>query len=533
VLAALLGAVGLLLALGCANAAGLLSTRSSRRRAELALRRCLGAGAWRIVHQQLIEGVLLAGLAGTAGTLIGYLGVSWLWPLRPAALSRFPDVPFDGVVLLFAAVVALVAGVVFTLIGASRLPAPDELVHAPGPMSFARSGPCKRHLVPALEIAVTVVLLFAAGLLARSVVELRRVDLGFDPADQLTFRVALSTQRFPEATERTRLAHLIEEEIGALEGVNAVGGSSHLPFDDVPNWSSPAAPEGTPDAELEAHYVDHRSVTPGFLAALGARLVDGRVFELNDSRRDGDVVVIDRALADRHWPDQPAVGRTLIVTQYRDGEFVPIPATVIGVVETMRRHDMSAPGDGVVFLPFAQSARWQLSFVVRASEQDGLPERVREKVAGLGAGLAASDFRPLHAWVDEATATLRLAAILGQVFALVAAILAFAGLYTVLALAVAQRRAEIGLRMALGAQRGAIFRGVVVEGLLVATAGVAAGTPVALTASRHLVGLLVVGSHDPVTAVLVVGAIVVVATAATAVPAWSAAGADPARTLRG
>jgi len=535
VLQVLLAAVGLFLLLASANVASLALARAGGRTGEMAVRRSLGASNGRVASLVLCESLLVGVLGAVVGLGLGILGADVLWSLRPEGIARIDSVSLDGTVVLFTLGVSALAVLVFgwaPVRWTARGGVADTLRSAGARVVGARTR--SREWITVGQVAVSLVLLCGAGLLARSLGELSRADVGFAPEGLLSFKVALSEQLFPTDEERARIAGEIEQRVRALPGVSATGATSHVPFGIWPNWSGAAAPEGTPEADVEAFMVDHRSVTPGYFEALGARLEAGRFFGSADEGASDPVVVIDRALADRAFPGGDAVGRLIHPTRYLNGEFTPAPATVVGVVGSVRDVSPSRPSRGQVFWPFTQSARWELTWVVRPQDDAGaLLERIREEVLAVSPDLAVAAVAPLDELSREATAGTRFVTLLGGVFALLALGLAALGLYGVIVYSSSSRMAEFGLRRVVGARPRDILWSVVADGLRLGTLGVTVGTVAALGLNRFLASLLFgVSPTDAMTLLAAASILLAVMFAASLVPALRAMRVDPQVAIR-
>jgi predicted permease len=535
VLLALLGAVGLFLLLACANVANLMLARTAGRLRELAIRTSIGASRRGLAQLLLVESLLLTALGAAAGLALGRAGASLLWSLRPAGLVRVELPKLHGSVLLFAVAVSAATAVVFALttLWATRSVEPAGGLkggfHPTGAM-----GRRFRELVTAGQVAVGLVLLVGSALMIQSVTRLGRESVGFVPDGALTFKLSLNQQRFPLDEDRSRAAAEVERRVGALSGVVAVGATSHLPFATWANWGGPAPPEGTPDEERNAWSVDLRSVTAGFLEAAEVRLVAGRLLEEGDDASGRHVVVIDRTMARRAFGDADPIGRILVPARYTDGSFPATPAVVVGVIEDIRDRSPGRPSDGQVFWPFAQSARWELTYLVRAvGEPAALGAAVRREVEAVDSRLAISDVTPMDTYVRGATALTRFLALVGGVFSGLAVVLAAVGLYGVVAFVTVQRLPELGMRTVLGATRRRLLGGIVWQGVRVAAIGVGVGTLAALGLTSFMQTLVYgVSPRDPATLAAVGAGLLAVAAAASVVPALRAARVDPLAALR-
>ena len=531
VLIALFIGVGLFLLLAAGNVANLLLARMNARSREMAIRTCLGATRGRIVRQLLTESVVVAAGGAALGVAWAWWGTEALWSMRPEGLRAVAVVSLDASVLVFSLAVTALAWALFSLMLLLHLrsdPAPVLWTRGSTPRSQRL-----RKLVIVGEVAIGLVLVIGASLMSQTIARLHRVDMGFDPAQLVTARVSLSRQLFPTDAQRAGLAQEVERVLGNLPGVGAAGGVSHLPLAKWANWSDAAAPEGVAEAERNSYHADHRSVTPGYFSTAGTRLVSGRVFTVHDDGAAQPVIVIDETMAARAFGDRDPIGRLLTASRYIDGSFVPTPAMVVGVVADTRDRGPGTPSSGQVFWPFAQSARWEMSYVIQSEAPAALMDRVRPAVAGVHGDLAVSDVRPLSDLVGAATEDTKFTALLAALFAGLALVLAAVGLYGVMAYSAEQRTKEIGIRVALGARRGAIFRRMLGEGLSLGSFGVIIGVVAGVAVTRYLSALLFgVSPTDPATFIVAAAVLLSVCLVASVVPAGRATRVDPMTTLR-
>jgi predicted permease len=533
-LALVAGAI-VFLVLTCVNVTSLLMARRTVRQKEMALRACLGASRRRLFRLVLTEVALLSVAGAVAGIAVASAGLEVLWQMRPGSLQGIEGVGLQPQVLAATVTSACLVGALalLALPFAARLPA-DPGVPRSDRAIGGGSGSARRAVVVA-ELALSMVLVVGAALLGGSLGRMRAVDLGFEPAGVTTFRVGISNRTFPTDAERARLAEAVREVISGLPGVVSVGATSHIPMADWANWVGNAPPASADEDAASRFQFDHRSVTPGYFETIGATLAEGRAFRTDDTGGVDPVVVVDDAYAARVFPDASSVvGREIVATRYVDRQFVPVPATIVGVVGAMRDHDPTQPPSGQVFWPFAQSARWELTYAVRLDhEVSGWPERIRNAVSGVHQDLAVADIAPLDAFVDEALAPLRFASLLGGLFSALAIGLAFLGLYSVIAYSTRQRVGEIGIRLALGARGWSVFGDILKDGGRLSAAGVGLGLAGAWLTTRYLDALLF--EIDPLDAGVlgtVAAGLFVISLVAVALPAMRAAKTDPTTTLR-
>jgi predicted permease len=534
-LLALFGAVALVLLLACVNVTSLIVGRDLGRRGQMAVRAALGATRGRLARQAVVETLLLAGLGVAAGLVLGVCSLRVLLALRPPGLARFDAVRLDPEVLLFTGGVGLVAALLASGVAASGAVGIDlcSVLRGSGRGSDGGRGRLRRLLVAA-EVALGATLLVGAGLLVRSMLELGRVDPGFRPEQAQTFRLSLPDARYPTAEASAAFARKLEERLRGLPGVQAAGAVSALPFDALPNWSSPYTFDGVPEGSRGGREADARAIGPGYLAAIGAELLAGRDFDERDAPGKPPVIIVDERLATRSWPGREAVGQRLQVEFLVDGNFVPTWATVVGVVKHIRHRRLQEVVREQVYVPQRQSPRQPHAYVLRVAGDPGaLAAAIRREVKALDPELPVYDERPLEAYVGDALAGSRFAMRLAASFASLALLVAAVGVYGVVAHSITRRRREIGVRMALGAGSRDVLRSVLGEGLSLALAGLGLGLPAALfltSAARSL--LYGVGPSDPATYAGVGAVLATVALLASALPALRASRTDPTEVLR-
>jgi putative ABC transport system permease protein len=518
-LLALFVGVGILLAIAGVNVASLLIARAAARAKETAVRIALGASRGRILRQLLVEGLLLTAIGAAAGIVVSVVCLRALIALAPASLARLDASTIDTTVLLFTIVLSGTWGVLFSLApvvevfkdGAGR-----PLFRLDGSASRSTTAPVRYRLRATLvvvQIALSTVLLVCGGLLVRAFVEVMRVDPGFRADQHLTFRIAIPG--WLETREAfNQFADEVERRVRAIPGVRGAAAISHIPYDDLPNWALPYALERplAPDAPS----ADTRAVSPGLLEMLGVTLIDGRFFDRGDQNPDNVVVIVDDLLARQLWPGQRAVGRRLSVRIGSEN------ATVIGVVRHLRLRSLVEDLSPQIFVPWPAAQRNPIAFVVGLRDRDwtSVVPRIRAAVAALDPAVPIYEPRPLRDYVDAARATRRFTMLLAAAFAATALVLTCVGVYGVLAYAVEQRRHELGVRRALGADAARIVGAVVREAMGFALAGCAIGVAVALVAAELLRSqLYAVNPNDPV---CVAGAVLLVlggSLAACAIPA--------------
>ena len=516
----LFGGVAILLTIACVNVAGLLIARAAARSKETALRLALGAGIGRLLRQWLVEGLLLTALGAAAGVLAGYAGLGVLRAVTPESLSRLHASTIDLTVLTFTLGIAVIWGMLLSLAPLAELLRADPC-RSLQRQSRTGAAPVRYRARAGLivgQIALSVVLLVGAALLVRAFVEVTRVDPGFRSDRQLTFRTLVP---------RETLVRELLEKVAALPGVTGAGAFSHLPFDDLPNWGLPYSLESPipPDAP----FADARSVSPGLLETLDARLVEGRFFTEHDRDPQQPVVIVDEKLARLLWPGRSALGQQFNVNVGESRR----PA-VVGVIRHLRLRSLVADLLPQIFVPWQLAQRNPMAFVVgTGGEPLTIAPAARAAALALDPRLAIYDVRPMTDYVESARATRRFTVVLAAAFAATAFALTCVGVYGVLAYSVAHRRHEFGVRRALGADAAQVMGGVLREGLTFAIVGCAAGAAGALAAGRLLqTQLYAIQPHDPVSFGAAVALILAGALVACGIPAYRAIAVSPMEALR-
>jgi putative ABC transport system permease protein len=536
ILYVLFGAVGCLLLIATANVANLLLARSASREREMAVRGALGAARSRIIRQLMTESVVLGIVSGVAGVALAFWGTRALIALAPEGIPRLDEVGMSTPIFLFALAVASICGVTFSVvpaIRASHTPLVETLKEG-GRVAGASHRRVQRSLVVA-EIALALMLSVGAGLMVRSFVALQRVSPGFEPSHLLTFRLPLSpTQYGNGAAQRAFFTQLLQR-LEALPGVQAAGLTISLP---------PYLLSMTDNFMVEGQVVPPSQSVPlgpllfvneTYFSTLGAPLLRGRFFTERDDDKAPDVVIINETLAKQYFSGVDPVGRRL----KNGGPERPIGPnnkwnTIVGVVGDINYSGLDAPPEPVVYYPFRQATTNNQYVVIRTSMNPrSLEPAVKAAVAGLDKDLPVVNVRTMDELMTEAVAPPRFRTVLVSLFAIVGLLLAAIGIYGVMAYTVTERTHELGVRMALGADRGDVLRIVLGEAAWLAAAGVGLGVAGAFGATRLIQNLLFgVTPTDATTFAGIAALLVATAMLASYLPARRATRVDPMVALR-
>jgi predicted permease len=538
-LVALLGAVGFVLLMACVNVASLLLARSTIREREVALRLSLGATPGRVARQMITESLLLSLIGGAVGVAGATFGSRALVALAAGQLPRTSEVTLDGTVLAFALLASIVTGILFGLAPALRARATDLQVslRESGRGLVSGGGQRLRTGLVVAEVALAVVLIVGAGLMTRSFIQLLRVDLGFRPEKILAVNFSISTSRHPNQAYRQVYRELIDR-VRAVPGLTAVAATKHAPFRGngerigfVPEGLNLGPGDQPPSAPL--HHI-----SDGYFATIGARMIEGREYTVDDGALRAATpgappvftgqpsVIVNRAFAETHFPGARAVGKTLGL----GNNHLPI----IGVVENIRQTTIEEPVQPTVYINNMMNSRVGVTLVARTQgEPLSMVNAVRDAIWSVDREQTITSITTFDQLVGDAVARPRLLTVLLGLFGTLGLLLGAVGLYGVLSYLVSSRQREIGVRIALGAPRGAVLGMVVRRGLGMAVAGTAIGLVAAFALTRYLRDVLFgVETTDPLTYAAVVLSMLTVAVLASAIPARRAATVDPAIAFR-
>lgn len=532
----LLGAVGVVLLIVCANVANLLLARATVRQKEVAIRTALGARRTRLVSQMLTESLVLALVGGAIGVLLAHGGVGLLKALSPGNIPRLAGVGIDGRVLGFALLVALFTGILFGVIPALQASKPDlqsTFLKEGGRTSSSGGRPGLRQLLVVSEMAMAVVLVAAAGLFINSFLRLQRVEAGYTAENVLVAPLSIPTSKYPPDESKTIVAfyEALLERVRALPGVQSASIGYQHPLSG--GWETSFQIEGMlelpqgerPEARL-------RPVAPGYFRTVGIPLLRGRDFTEHDVASAPGVVIINESFARAFFSDTDPIGHRLLRGQWWTG--TPGEFEIIGVVGDVKMDGLTVSTPWAMYYPHPQQPFNAMNLVVRtAGDPLAMTGAVREQVWALDADIPVENVTSLEQIRTRSVAPQRFQTQLLGLFGILALALAATGIYGVQSYSVAQRTGEIGLRISLGAGAGDVLRLVVGQGMKLALAGLAIGLLGAFVVTRVISSLLFgVSPTDPVTFAAVASFLTVVALVASLVPALRAIRVDPVAALR-
>ncbi len=539
----LLGAVGFVLLIACANVAHMLLARAAARQKEVAVRTALGAGRSRIIRQFLTESLLLTILGAGAGLLLAAWGIRFLVALSPAGIPRVETISLDSHVLLFMLVVSVFAGLAFGLVPALQASAVnlnDSLKEGGRGATEGIHRNRLRSLLVASEFALALILLVGAGLMIRSFFALEAIDPGFNPHNVLSMVVNITGSKAGQPSRRAVFYQQLLEQVRGLPGVRSVSAINHLPLaGDL--WTKPMLIEGKPVPRPgEAPEAVYRVVLPGYFSTMNIPMLRGRDVTESDNLGSPPVVVVNEALAHQFWPGENPIGKRLTLGDTLEN---PRWLTVAGVVKNAKQEDWAAPPYIEMYLPYLQSHDYledphshfaYLTLVVRTKgDPASLAPAIESKVWALDKNVTVSEVQTMDQVVTDSTAQPRFYLVLLGAFAAVALTLAAVGIYGVMSYSISRRTHEIGIRMALGAKESDVLKLVTGQGMILALIGAAAGLVGALLLTRLMSSLLYgVKPTDPLTFIVVSIVLIVVALLASYIPARRATKVDPMVVLR-
>ena len=530
-LLALLGAVGLVLLIACANVANLLLARSAARQKEIAIRAALGASRARVLRQMLTESILLSAIGGIAGFVLSIWLTDVLMSILPEGAPRLEQIGIDYRVLTFALGVSALTGILFGIVPAlqaSKLDVTSALKEG-GRTCEGHRRSSARSLLLVGEVALSLMLLVGAGLLIKSFLRLQEIRPGFNAHNVLIANLALPYPKY-QYEQFEGFFRQLKERLEAAPGVQAAGGSINLPL----NASGYAIgrgfiPEGRPLTVDENRDAMFSAITGDYFRALQIPLLAGRTFEIRDNADAPKVVIINETIAKRHFGSATeAIGKRLSI--WRDEKFM---REIVGVVGDTKTGSLTGEGGAQIYVPNAQAKFNLMGLVIRtAGDPAGFATTLRHEVQALDKDQPIYNVRTMDDVVANSLGTRRVSMQLFTVFAIAALLLAAVGIYGVMAYSVTQRTQEIGIRMALGAQKSDVLRLVVRQGMMLTVIGVIAGLVGAFALTRVIANLLFgVGASDPVTFIAISLLLLTVAFIACYLPARRATLVDPIKAL--
>jgi putative ABC transport system permease protein len=523
----LFAGVAFILLIGCANMANLLLVRARQRLRETTIRAALGASTPRLMRQILTETLMLVLLGGVVALLLGWVALKGIVSIEPASLANLGKVSLDLRVLAFTFGLALFTSLLVALAPTSavRQLKLAEYLKWSGRSTNGRQGKSARILV-ATEVALAFVLLIGTGLLVQTFRNISRVNPGFSPQNVLTLRVSVPSYSVLREVQRA---------LAAMPGVQSASTISHLPLDDGGNWYDYYWKDGAPAEQQNTVMTDMRSVLPGYFNTIGAQMIVGRDFTESDDAAHQHVAIIDELMATQLWPGETALGKRINVSDSPKGpfQFERDWVVVVGVVRHVQCHTLSAVVRPQVYLPYQLAPRPSMSMVIRSSGATlDLATAVRKQIAGLNRNVPTTHLEPLSSVIERARAESRFVSVLATLLSIIALQLALGGIYGVLSYSVVLRTPEIGIRIAIGAQRREIMRLVFAEGFVSVVAGIAAGAVLALVSMPLLDHLLFeIKPGSPSVYALMTLSILVLSGISMLIPALRAMQVDPLKAL--
>ena len=527
----LLGAVGFILLIACANVASLLLGRASSRTREMAIRNAMGANRGRVIRQLLTENVVLAGLGGFAGLLVAYGGVFLLQRMNPDWLPRMENVAVDGKVLLFTATVSLLAGLLFSAapaLQASRAAIALSLAGRTG-AEVGQRGQRIRDVLVIAEVGIALMLMVGAGLLVRSFVTLVQVDIGFESAHTLTAELELPATRYAEDADRLSFYRVLLDQAAGMPEAETVALTSDLPLRG--SMTTTLEVESRPRPRSEHPELVFQRISTDYFRAMGIPLLEGRTFSLEDANDESPAAIVNQAAAQILWNDDDVLNE-----RFRwSGASADFPwFRVVGVVGNVRHQGPDQMPPPKVYFSLEADVPGGVWLVVRTRTSPvAATASLKEAVRRADANVVVDSLAPMDMWISDSLSLPRFNMLVIGGFALLALLLAMIGMYGIVSYSVAERTHELGVRVALGAGGGSILGLVLGRGLLLGVAGIGAGVIGALALTRYMESLLFgIRPTDPATYLAVSALLLATALVAAYIPARRALHVDPIQTLR-
>lgn len=523
-------AVGLVLLIACANVASLLLSRALARGKEIAIRSALGARRSTIVRQLLIESILLSLISGALGLSLGFWGTKLLGSYGQANLPGGFAFSVDGRVLTFTLLISVFTGLLFGSFPAIKLVRTNinsELRDEGRGSTSGHQRMQAKNLLVIFQIAICMLLLIGASLMIRTFANLQHVDLGFDPANVLSMNISLPTQRYSKPQQQIAVFDELLRKVNAVPGVRSASISAALPL--TPKRITPILPEGQPEVPIaQRPFIVIEAIGSQWFQTMRVPLKLGRTFTAADDAEAPRVVIVNEALARRFWPNENAVGKHIVVGRQT-------PAEIVGVAANVKNNGLAVDPEPQLYLPFPQLPWGNMNLLVRtAIDPHQLISTLRQQVYAIDPDQPVTQIQTMDELLDTFRAQPRFTVFLLSSLSSMALVLAIIGIYGVIAYTVAQRRHELGIRMALGAERSDVLRLIVGHGLFLTAIGVVLGLVAALMSTRVMASLLYhVRARDWPTFAVASVLFLLVGVAASYIPARGAMSVDPRETLRG
>ena len=530
----LVAAVVLVLLIACANVANLLLARATQRRREIAIRTALGASRRRIVVQLVAEGLILALAGAGAGLLMALWGIDLLRVFGPQDVPRLDQIRIDGLVVVFTLGAAVFSTLLFALVPALQVSSPNvnESLQEGNRGAVGPESHRLRALLVVAQVALSMLLLTGAGLLIKSFANLRATRPGFDPSHALVAGLILPKAKYPDPEKHRQFFEQVLPKLAALPGVEAAGAAFPMPFSNNDSGSTFSIVGQSPRPSGQELEASHLTITPDYFRAMRTPVLRGRVFNSSDTKGSSPVLIVNDVLAQRYFPDGNALGQQIVLT-HREKDGPSAPKEIVGIVGGSRHESLAIQPLPEFYIPAAQDPQRRMDVVIRAVTADGLQTSLRNIVHEFDKDLFVPTLEPLESRIGVTLAQPRFNMMLLGCFAAVAMILAAIGIYGVIAYSVAQRTKEIGIRMALGAQKIDMMTMVLRQSLTIVAIGLVIGLISALGATRLMSALLFgVGANDVTTYLIVVLLLGVAALLASYLPARRAMAVDPMVALR-